>query len=227
MKILDNIQHQQLSLTLNAGEKEHYVLLNPEDVQVNVIQKAGSSFTLHLITLSGADTHCEICVDQQEIGCETHLLGLGILRGKQQAHTITRVTHSYPNAGGRTQGGFSDQLFKYVLNDEAQGSFFGELKVLTDAQKTEAHQTNRNILISPTAKMTTKPQLEIYADDVKCSHGASTGQLDQQALFYMQQRGISLSSARRLLLAAFLAEVINALPEDLRDSISQQIETLL
>lgn len=217
MKILD-INNTQQELTLAAGQEEHFFLMNPVGVQLRIRQEAGSKLTLHCITLCpAADAGCEIIVEQEGEGCATRLFGFALLKGEQQFGLTTRVLH---NVGG----GFSDQLFKFVLADDARGSFYGELKVMPDAQKTEAHQTNRNILLSRTAKMQTKPQLEIYADNVKCSHGATTGQLDQQALFYMQQRGVSLASARRLLLAAFLADTLQALPEATRDDLEKQIE---
>lgn len=220
MKILD-INNKQLQLTLEAGQEEHFLLLNPLNAKLHIRQQAGSKLMLHSISLTPeAAGTCEIIVEQEAEGCETRLFGLALLKQKQQFDLTTRVLH---NVGG----GYSNQLFKFILDDEARGSFYGELKVLPDAQKTEAHQTNRNILLSRTAKIQTKPQLEIYADDVKCSHGATTGQLDPVAIFYMQQRGISLSSARRLLLAAFLGDVLQGLPEETAAQLEQQINAAL
>ena len=110
-------------------------------------------------------------------------------------------------------GGSSNQLIKFVLDDNSRGRFIGDLKIAPDAQQTEAHQTNRNLLLSDTAEMRTQPQLEIYADDVKATHGASTGQLDESALFYMQQRGIDKQKARQLLVNAFMKDVIEAISD--------------
>lgn len=119
----------------------------------------------------------------------------------------------------------SYQLVKFVVGEQQVGNYCGELYIAKDAQKTDAQQTNRNLLLSPTAKMNTKPQLEIYADDVKASHGASTGQLDTTALFYMQQRCIDPVTARQLLIAAFMNEVLTNLPdEQLREQLLQRIE---
>ena len=230
MKVLE-INNQQTELTLEAGQEEHLFLMNPTNVRLHIQQQAGSKLLIHSISLcpetaagngteQQSEAHNEIIVEQQAEGCETRILGLALLKGEQQLDLTTRVLH---NVGG----GYSDQLLKFVLDDQAQGSFYGELKVMPDAQKTEAHQTNRNILLSRSAKIKTKPQLEIYADDVKCSHGATTGQLDSNALFYMQQRGVSLSSARRLLLAAFLSDVLQGLPEETAEQIGQQIEEKL
>ncbi|MDE6308223.1 MAG: SufD family Fe-S cluster assembly protein, partial [Bacteroidales bacterium] len=112
-----------------------------------------------------------------------------------------KINHNSPEARSR-------QLFKGILDDSASGRFEGHVLVASGAQKTEAYQTNRNLLLTKKAKFQTKPYLEIYADDVKCSHGATVGQLDEKALFYMRCRGISQATARRLLMYAFAAEVI-------------------
>jgi Fe-S cluster assembly protein SufD len=139
------------------------------------------------------------------------------LHGNQQHHLTTSVLH---NVGE----GYSSQLIKFVLDDASKASFKGELKILPDAQHVEAYQTNRNILLSRQADMVTEPQLEIYADDVKASHGATTGQLDDSALFYMQQRCISRESARKLLLCAFFDDVLRTLPnEQMQETILEKI----
>ena len=119
-------------------------------------------------------------------------------------------------------------MFKYVLNDDAIGAFAGKILVKPDCPKIDAYQGNRNIVASPTAKMYTKPQLEIYTDDVKCSHGATVGQLDQDALFYMQTRGISLPVAQKLLMQAFMSDVIDGVRLDtLRDRLRHLVEMRL
>ena len=219
MEILKDID--SLDLTIPAGESRHYVLLSPQDVTLTVRQLRDSSLTLHVISLVDADAHVSITVAQDEPNCRTALYGLAFTRGSQTVDVETHVLH---NVGGGT----STQLFKNVLSDSSRATFYGELKVLPDAQKTEAFQTNRNILLSPQAKMRTRPQLEIYADDVKCSHGATTGQLDQNALFYLQQRGIPLAEAQRLLLQAFFEEVLVTLPdESLVEQIREQINKRL
>ena len=191
------LHKQTIELTMEAGQSAHYLLFNPEGGKLRICQKAGSTLLLHVITIApNACGQTEIIVEQAERDCNTQIYGLSLLKDQQEQELVTRIWHQV--GGGK---------------DKARGSFYGELKVQPDAQKTEAHQTNRNILLSPMAKMATKPQLEIYADDVKCSHGATTGQLDTNALFYMQQRGLSLPQARQLLLAAFLEETLTGLPE--------------
>jgi Fe-S cluster assembly protein SufD len=159
-------------------------------------------------------------VEQNGANCRTEIYAMGLLHDTQQAHLLTRVYH---NIGG----GYSSQILKFVLNDQTKGSFRGELKILPNAQQTEAYQTNRNILLSRQADMLTEPQLEIYADDVKASHGATTGQLDESALFYMQQRCISRDTATKLLLEAFFNEVISTLSDEQQEQIRETIHRIL
>lgn len=140
---------------------------------------------------------------------------------KQQVDNFTSVIHNKPNCN-------SNELFKYVLDDNSKGGFTGKLYVARDAQKTAAFQTNKNILLNRTAKMRTKPQLEIYADDVKCSHGATIGQLDENAMFYMRSRGIPEKEARLLLMFAFTADVIDNIRIDaLQDRMKLLVEKRL
>lgn len=119
----------------------------------------------------------------------------------------------------------SNELFKYVLDERAVGAFAGKVLVRPGAERTSSLQTNRNLCVTREARMYTQPQLEIYADDVKCSHGATVGQLDENALFYMQQRGVSLREARLLLMFAFVNEVTDRIRmEALRDRLHQLVE---
>lgn len=241
----------EMKLDLAPGQQEHVVLINPRNMVLHADQHEGSCLTIHCISLDGQDAVIDLTAIQHEAHCETRIYGLGLLHGHQHHSLTTHVLHQHnassanANANANTNtntntNAYSDQLIKNILLDDATGSFYGELKVMPDAQKTEAHQTNRNILLSRSARMNTKPQLEIYADDVKCSHGATTGQLDEQALFYMQQRGISRQTAQRLLLTAFLQDVLNTLPEEtaphgatspnetsLQELLAQEIDNLL
>jgi len=140
---------------------------------------------------------------------------------KQQVDNFTSIIHAKPNCN-------SNELFKYVLDDTAKGGFTGKLYVARNAQKTAAFQTNKNILLKRSAKMRTKPQLEIYADDVKCSHGATIGQLDDNAMFYMRSRGIPENEARLLLMFAFTSDVIENIRIDaLKDRIKMLVEKRL
>jgi Fe-S cluster assembly protein SufD len=205
---------------------EHYKLENTHTRTTNlstllIEQKESSSALANVITLHNGITRNTIEIDVNGEHCETLLCGMVIGDKKQQVDNFTSVIHSKPNC-------HSTELFKYVLDDVAKGGFTGKLYVARDAQKTQAYQTNKNILLNRTAKMRTKPQLEIYADDVKCSHGATIGQLDESALFYMRQRGIPEKEARLLLMFAFTADVIENIRIDaLQDRIKMLVEKRL
>ena len=138
---------------------------------------------------------------------EAHAGGLAICDKEQHVDNFAFLDHAVSNC-------LSNELFKTVLDDRATGVFCGKILVEKDAQKTQAYQTNRNLCASPEAKMFSKPQLEIYADDVKCSHGLTTGQLDQDALFYLRARGIDKDEARLLLMVAFTRDVIDLIRID-------------
>ena len=213
-------------IIIPAGETREFVLLNEPDINWHIIQEQDSVLRLHLLCLSDSEAVDEqwqssIMVEQNAPNCRTELYGMGLLRGNQRAHVLTRVHH---NIGG----GYSSQLFKFVLDDHSKGSYKGELKILPNAQQTEAYQTNRNILLSRQAEMLTEPQLEIYADDVKASHGATTGQLDESALFYMQQRCIDRDTAAKLLLCAFFDDVLKTLSDtQLQEHLIEQMNHIL
>ena len=198
---------------LRKGEIFEKVFLNEPSVDLHIVQEAGSRVKIHVIDILNDEVRCTkevhhcVVIEQQGEGCVTEIYGLAYLRGEERVTTETHVKHA-------VGGGVSNQLIKFVLDDESRGHFIGDLKIAQDAQKTEAHQTNRNLLLSETAEMRTQPQLEIYADDVKATHGASTGQLDESALFYMQQRGIGKEKARQLLVNAFMKEVVETISDE-------------
>lgn len=179
---------------------------------------AHSSLRLSVSTLSGGDTANDIRIDLDGDGAEAVVNGMAITDGTQRASNATTVCHH----GEHTH---SDQLFKYVADGESHGEFRGSIVVDESARFTEAYQTNRNILASDTARMHTEPTLEIYCDEVKCSHGAATGQLDPQALFYMRTRGIPEDTARHMLMEAFMADVIDSIGiEGLRERMRMLVE---
>ena len=187
-----------------------------ESVDLHIVQEACSRVKIHLINFSSATN--SITIEQAGEGCETEIYALAYLHGEESVTTETHVKHA-------VGGGKSNQLIKFVLDDDARGRFIGDLKIVQDAQQTEAHQTNRNLLLSDEAEMRTQPQLEIYADDVQATHGASTGQLDESALFYMQQRGISKQKARQLLVNAFMKEVLDSISDStIRDQLLNTID---
>lgn len=205
---------------------EHYKLENTHIKTTNLAtllidQKESSNVLANVITLHNGLTRNNIEIDVDGEHCETTLAGMVIADKKQQVDNFTSIIHSKPNCN-------SKELFKYVLDDFSKGGFTGKLFVARDAQKTAAFQTNKNILLNKTARMRTKPQLEIYADDVKCSHGATIGQLDESAMFYMRQRGIPEKEARLLLMFAFTADVIENIRIDaLQDRIKMLVEKRL
>jgi len=218
------------SIIVHSGERFERVYLNTLPTDIDLIQETDSTVKIHVIQLplDGAvvpteGRKCSLTINQCG-PCRTEVYGLICLQGDEQMTLETHVQHILG-------GGVSDQLIKFVLSDRAQGHFIGDLKIWPDAQQVEAHQTNRNLLLSDDAIMRTQPQLEINADDVKATHGASTGQLDETALFYMQQRGIDPEHARSMLVSAFMKDVIEkigepyaALKEQLLNTIDGEIE---
>ncbi|OIP81170.1 MAG: Fe-S cluster assembly protein SufD [Porphyromonadaceae bacterium CG2_30_38_12] len=205
---------------------EHYKLENTHTKTTNlstllIDQQASSQVLSNVITLHNGLTRNTIEIDINGEHCETTLAGMVIGDKNQQVDNFTSILHNKPNCSSR-------ELFKYVLDDFSKGAFTGKLYVARDAQKTAAFQTNKNILLQRSAKMRTKPQLEIYADDVKCSHGATIGQLDESALFYMRQRGIPEKEAKLLLMFAFTADVIDFIRIDaLKDRMKLLVEKRL
>jgi Fe-S cluster assembly protein SufD len=205
---------------------EHYKLENTHNKTTNlstllVDQKASSNVLGNIMTLHNGVTRNTIEIGINGEHCETTLCGMVVGDKNQQVDNYSSILHNKPNC-------HSTELFKYVLDDVSKGGFTGRLYVARDAQKTQAYQTNKNILLNRTAKMRTKPQLEIYADDVKCSHGATIGQLDESAMFYMRQRGIPEKEARLLLMFAFTADVIENIRIDaLQDRMKMLVEKRL
>ena len=157
-----------------------------------------------LAAVNGADAHCS-------------LDGAYLLDGEQEATNATFVDHTAP-------GGVTRELFKGVVEGRAHGVFLGKIAVRPAAQRTDAHQLNRNLLLSPRAAVDTKPELEIYADDVKCSHGATVGDLDETSLFYLESRGIPSAEARRMLIEAFVLDALARVEEaPLRDHLARHL----
>ena len=216
------------SIIVPADKHYEKVFLNASSLDLHFTQEAGSTLKLHILylhTQANKDStpiapknKVTITVEQKGKGCRTEIYGLAFLHGNEQVDMTTNIQHL-------ASEGKSQQTMKYVLDDAAQGAFCGRLLIAPDAQQTEAYQTNRNLLLSDKAQMRTRPQLEIYADDVKATHGATTGQLDESALFYMQQRGLSPQTARLLLVAAFMKDVLSTITDDaLRTQLLELVE---
>jgi Fe-S cluster assembly protein SufD len=203
--ILDHYQIQE--------ENELGSLVNT----TQVVQKMQSVFSTATFTLSGGlvRNNLNIVLDDQLI--ETNLNGLYLTKGNQVVDNHTLVDHRKPNC-------HSNELYKGIIEDKSVATFNGKIFVRKDAQKTNAFQSNKNILLSDDGTINTKPQLEIYADDVKCSHGTSTGKLDEDKIFYLRARGLSETSAKKLLMHAFASEVVETMKiDELREYIEEKI----
>ena len=183
----------------------------------NVVQKKNSRFDTNTITLGSEWARNNLSIALNGEHCESHLNGLFITNGTALIDNHTSVYHNKPHCQ-------SNQLYKGILDGKSTGTFNGKIFVERNAQKTNAYQSSKNILLSDDATINTKPQLEIYADDVKCSHGSTTGQLNEEALFYLRSRGLSVDSARNLLLYAFANDVLNTIRID---SLKNYLEELV
>jgi Fe-S cluster assembly protein SufD len=168
---------------------------------LSVRQAQGSHFVAHTFALGAALARQEVRVVLQGPGAEVALNGLYLPRGTQHLDNQTTIEHLAPRCTSR-------ELYKGVIDDDGHGVFDGRIIVRPGALKTDASQTNQNLLLSTLAQVNTQPRLEIFADDVKCAHGAAVGQLDEQAIFYLRSRGISLAAARAMLTFAFVSEML-------------------
>lgn len=185
---------------------------------LHVNQEHHSNVVINGITLNNGLTRNNYYITLNGEYADTNLCGMSILDEEKQLDTYSLITHAAAHCS-------SNELFKNVLKDKAVGAFSGRILVEEGADKTTAFQTNRNLCATRESRMYSKPQLEIYADDVKCSHGMTTGQLDENAMFYMQSRGIPRDEARMLLSVAFTADVIEHVRlEALRDRLHKLIE---
>ncbi|MCG8697553.1 MAG: Fe-S cluster assembly protein SufD, partial [Bacteroidales bacterium] len=186
-----------------------------------VHQESHSVFSSNTLNLNGGLVRNNVFAKLNGEGIENNTYGLFLLDKEQHASFYTHVQHAKPRC-------VSNQLIKGILDDKATGAFNGKIYVDDHAIKTEAYQRNNNILLSGNAKMNTKPQLEIYNDDVKCSHGATVGQLDKDAMFYIRSRGVGEKEAKQLLMYAFANEVIGKIKQEaLRDRIINLVDKRL
>jgi Fe-S cluster assembly protein SufD len=185
-----------------------------------VEQARNSTVTCHSLSFGGALVRNDATLILSE-GAEGTLNGLYVADGKQHVDNHTVIHHAKPHAA-------SHELYKGVLNGRSSAVFNGKVIVAKDAQKTDAKQTNRNLVLSADAVINTKPELQIYADDVRCTHGATIGQLEENALFYLRSRGIGQDHARRLLIHAFAREIIDRIQlKDLRAVLDEELDARL
>ena len=215
-QVIEVFAGQDSTFELYDLEETHTANLRASELYIS--QESGSKVSVDNLTLHNGQTRNTVCVTFDGQGAELSLNGVAITDKSQHVDNMTFVDHRVPDCT-------SSELFKYVLDESSTGAFAGKVLVREGAQHTSSQQTNRNICLTREARMFTQPQLEIYADDVKCSHGATVGQLDDKALFYMRQRGIPQQEARMMLMLAFVGEVIGKVElEPLRDRLYRLVE---
>lgn len=211
----------EIAIDENA-KVQYYRLQNDCDngQQINTVsasQHRNSHFDTNTVTLSGGWVRNNLNIALNGENCESHLNGLFITSETQHVDNHTLVDHRKPHCE-------SNQTYKGILDGKSTGVFNGKIFVQRDAQKTNAYQSSKNVLLNDDATINAKPQLEIYADDVKCSHGSSTGKIDENALFYLRARGLGIESARKLLLHAFVNDVMQTIRID---ALREYLETLI
>lgn len=215
-QVIEAYVGQNAKLDLYCLEETHAKNVRVSNVYID--QEANSRVNHNVITLHNGLTRNKLDLNLRGEGAECSCNGCVIADKQQHVDNNTLITHHVPHCT-------SQELYKYVLNDEATGAFAGKVYVAKDAQKTISQMTNQNLCATKNARMYTQPMLEIYADDVKCAHGSTVGQLNDAALFYMQQRGISRKEAQLLLQSAFINEVIGHMElEPLRDRLHYLVE---
>ena len=190
---IDKIQYEEMGNFHVATEEVH--------------QEKDSTFTINTLTLDGTLVRNNLNIGVKGVNCTTHLNGIYLLKENQHVDNHTIVDHCAPNCE-------SHELYKGVMDDSSTAVFNGKVFVRKDSQKINAFQSNANVLLSDSATINSKPELEIYADDVKCSHGSTTGQLDDEAIFYLRARGISEKSARHLMVSAFIGDVLGKIENE-------------
>jgi Fe-S cluster assembly protein SufD len=206
-------KHAQLEINKVQDESETAFQIACEEVE----QQADSLFKINTFTLNGALVRNNLNIALLGEHTETWLNGLYPLRNKQHVDNHSFILHRAPNCE-------SHELYKGIMDDQSTGVFNGKVYVHREAQKTNAYQSNANIVLTDEAAVNSKPELEIYADDVKCSHGSTTGQLDEEALFYLRARGLSKESARAVLVNAFAADVLEHISVE---SVKEEVEAFI
>ena len=215
-QVIEAYVGENASLDLYCLEETHAKNVRVSNVYID--QQAYSRVNHNVITLHNGTTRNKLDLTFSGVGAECQCYGCVIADKQQHVDNNTLITHKAPRCT-------SHELYKYVLDDKATGAFAGRVLVGQGAQKTTSQMTNQNLTATKEARMYTQPMLEIYADDVKCAHGSTVGQLNDAALFYMRQRGISLKEAKVLLQNAFINEVIDKMQlEPLRDRLHYLVE---
>ena len=194
------------------------VIIVPDGLLVrNIEVQSGQRKDMVLLVYPGVSCDVKLDVRLAGEGAEANIYGAYVCGGEERVKIAVDMHHDLPHCNSR-------QLFKGIAGGTSKVDFYGKIIVAQDAQRTEAYQENHNILLSDGAKVDTKPQLEIYADDVKCSHGATIGRLNEEEQFYMRSRGITLEDARVLQMISFIAPVLENIPEDEREAVAAKFE---
>ena len=183
----------------------------------NVEVQSGQRKDMVLLVYPGVSCDVKLDVRLAGEGAEANIYGAYVCGGEERVKIAVDMHHDLPHCNSR-------QLFKGIAGGTSKVDFYGKIIVAQDAQRTEAYQENHNLLLSDGAKVDTKPQLEIYADDVKCSHGATIGRLNEEEQFYMRSRGITLEDARVLQMISFIAPVLENIPEEEREAVALKFE---
>ena len=224
---LSTLDNSTCHVDIGEGAKLDYYLvetMSDKATQVTTLNAElakDSIFSCRTLTLGGGLVRNNLTVSLNQPGAHCDMLGLYNIAGKQHVDNHTNVIHAAPHCT-------SNELYKGVLDQRSRAVFHGRIKVEQDAQKTDAVQSNNNLLLSANAEIDTKPQLEIYADDVKCAHGATVGQMDETSLFYLRSRGIDEADARSLLTFAFVNDVMEKVEvEALKESLGSELAARL
>jgi len=225
--LTENFTNQVMEIIVEKDAvMEYYKIQNEASSNNNVstthIRQVGKSYT-HTVTISldGGIVRNNLNIVLDAEHCEAHLYGLYFQKGQSHIDNHTVVDNVKPNC-------FSNEFYKGILDDDATAVFNGKIFVRPQAQKTNAYQSNKNVLLSDRSSVNTKPQLEIFADDVKCSHGCTVGRLNEEGLFYLQSRGIKEKNARSLLLHAFAVDILEHIkPAPIREYVDRLISERL
>ncbi len=200
--------------------RKFYLLTEPGPVSERISLGEGESLEACVLALPGYSGSLELMVDLEGRGASAEIYGAYLCTGSEDLSLRVDMNHKVPSCHSR-------QLFKGIAGGTAKAAFRGLVKVAKDAVQTEAYQETHNILASDSARVEADPQLEIYADDVQCSHGATVGHLDELAQYYMRSRGIPEREARVLQMISFLAPVLQHLPEEVREDLTARVESEL
>ena len=201
----------------NKEYRLHILESSSMTIPQNVVVEGGARVDMVLLIYPGVSCDIRLDVRLTGEGAEANIYGAYVCGGEEKVKISVDMHHDLPHCNSR-------QLFKGIAGGSSRVDFYGKIIVAQDAQRTEAYQENHNILLSDGAKVDTKPQLEIYADDVKCSHGATIGRLNEEEQFYMRSRGITLEDAKVLQMISFIAPVLEQLPEADRETVASQME---